>query len=96
MSAPVEFTMTGENQFSPELDLLSRFNFSLVSSSFVGTVTLQRKFAGESVFRDVKTFVDTSFEGGDFEGEGAVYRYGVKTGDFTSGTIVGRLRNTKN
>lgn len=95
MSAPVLFTMTAENQFSPELEVLGNFNFSLVGTSFVGTVTIQRKFAGESVFRDIKNFTE-NFEGGDFESEGAAYRFGILTGNFTSGTITGRLRDTKN
>ncbi len=96
MSAPVLFTMTAENQFSPELLVLGIFNFSLVpDGSFVGVVTIQRKFPGDSVFRDIKDFTE-KFEGSDLEPEGASYRYGIKTGNFTSGSIAGRLRNTKN
>ncbi len=95
MSAPIEFEMTGENQFSDELTVLGNFNFSLISSSFVGIVTIQRKFPGDVAFRDIKTYTGST-EDRDFEPEGAQYRYGIKTGDYTSGTIDGRLRKTKN
>ena len=56
-----------------------------------GTVTLQRSFDAGSSWADVKTF--TADEEGfveDVEDE-AVYRIGIKTGEYVGGTVVVRL-----
>lgn len=98
MSNSVELTLTNENQFSESIPVPSRggFNFSLkIPSAFSGTVTLQRRFniADPSDWRTVEKFVDTEVEATDTDEAGAQYRFGIETGDFTSGEIIGRFSN---
>ena len=73
--------------------LAGKFNVSL-TGSFVGTVTLQRSFdRGTSWVDTAETWtaiaekVITSCE------EGVLYRLGIKTGGYTSGTAFCRLSN---
>ncbi len=90
--------LTAENSFSDPIRLTGRFNF-LLTGSFSATARLQRSFedpAGTPAWHDVgDAFGNTAYSGpvafvGD-EPEGAWYRFGVEAGDYTSGTIVGRL-----
>ena len=83
-------SITAENQFSDRAVIRGYFNFSL-SGTWVATVTVQRSFDDGATWLDVKTFVGNTEEYG-FEPEtGVLYMFGVKTGAFTSGTVVGRL-----
>ena len=93
----VEKTITAENVFSdkiicavtPETNMLN----SSVSGTFSATVTLQRSFDNGSNWVDVKTFTAPE-EGNVLDSESSVvYRIGVKTGEFTSGSISVRLSN---
>jgi len=95
MSDPIELAISAQNTFSDELVINERFNFSLISTAFVGIVTLQRRFNSSDSWRDVDTFT-TDFEGWDIQPGGAQYRFGVKTGEYTSGSIEGRLSNARN
>jgi hypothetical protein len=65
------------------------FNIS-VWGTFVATVTVQRSFDDGATFRDVASFTEATEEAG-FEPEGTLYRIGVKTGDYTSGTVNVRI-----
>ena len=58
------------------------------------TVTVQRSWNGTDWF-DVDTFT-SNYEGVGFDAEEVFYRVGVKTGDFTSGTVVLRLSDNRN
>jgi len=89
----VDLTITAENQFSDSVRVQREFVFSLYSNSFTGKITLQRSFDNVT-WGDVEVFEDTSTEKNGEQPGGAYYRFGCKTGDFTSGTIDGRLAST--
>ncbi len=62
-----------------------------ISGSFDATVTLQRQFGDDSGWFDVSSFtapIEKSLN--DYE-EDVMYRVGVKTGDYVSGTVNVRL-----
>lgn len=86
----VSKSITAENQFSDRLTLRGYFNFSL-SGTWTATVTVQRSFDGGSTWFDVKTFTANTEEYGFEPESGVLYHFGVKTGAFGSGTIVGRM-----
>ena len=79
-------SITAENTFSDSLPLVGHFNLS-ISGTFVATVTVQRSFDSGSTWLDVDTFT-SSTETYGFDPHQVYYRVGVKTGDFTSGTVV--------
>ena len=82
-------TISAENIFSDSLSVpANQFSIS-VSGTFVATVTLQKSYDGTN-WNDVEQFTYAS-EWIATEPEGASYRIGVKTGDYTSGTITVRL-----
>lgn len=66
------------------------FNLSL-SGTWSGTVHLQRSFDDGVTWLDVTSYTANIQDRG-FEPEvGVRYRFGVKTGNYSSGTVVGRL-----
>lgn len=84
-------TVTAENTFTVPAAFLGTFNVSVVGSTFVGTVTLQRSFDKGFVWGDVDSWTADTEEW-KFEPEGGVmYRLGCKTGGFTSGSVAVRL-----
>ena len=66
------------------------FNFSL-SGTWSATVYLQRSYDGGTTWRDVQSFTANTEQTGYEPEAGVCYRFGVKTGGFTSGTVVGRI-----
>jgi len=85
-----ERSIAAESLFTDSLELKGHFNISL-SGTWVGTLTVQRSFDSGSTWFDVKTFTQNAQEYG-YEPEGGIYyRAGVKTGEYTSGTVVVRL-----
>lgn len=89
-------TITAQNTWTAALDLIGFFNYS-AQGTFAATVTLQRSFDG-STWEDVDTntapFSLTGFEAlapFKFSKPTVSYRLGVKTGEFTSGSISVRL-----
>jgi len=87
----VEATITGDNQFTPEISITAvGFTLSL-SGTFVATFTVQRSFDDTGVFRDIKQYTAPAEEIGEDFDRNNRFRFGVKTGDFTSGTGVARL-----
>jgi hypothetical protein len=82
----VEKAVTAENTFSDGLYTEGAFNLS-ISGTFVATVTVQRSFDQGSTWRDVDTFTAPIETYGTDPEPVVVYRAGVKTGDFTSGTV---------
>ena len=81
-------TITGQNQFSDPISVNGWFNVS-VSGTFSATVTLQRS-TDNSTWLDVGTF-SSAYEGSSVEPEIMWYRIGVKTGEYTSGSVVVRV-----
>ena len=88
--AKVTANLTAENTFSRGVILEGTFNLSL-SGTWVATVTLQRSFDGGVTWLDVETFTENLERVGNSLETGVRFRFGVKTSDFTSGTVVGRL-----
>ena len=62
-----------------------------IFGTFVATVTLQRTFDGGTVIRDVESFSAPTEEAVSDHESRVQYRIGVKSGDFTSGTVNVRL-----
>ena len=96
----VEVTITAQNQFSDAVKVRGSFNFSIFDGGSA-TVSIYRSFDYANnpssptwllIRQYVYTGTNVSVE--DFESEGAYYRTGVETGDYTSGTIKMRIGNT--
>ena len=62
-----------------------------VSNTFVGTVTLQRSFDDGTNWLDVESYTEPIEKIIENPSQSVKWRVGVKTGDFTSGTIDLRL-----
>ena len=80
--------ISAENTFSDAVNLEGYFNIS-ISGTFVATVTVQRSYDGTN-WHDVDSWTAPAEEVG-FDPEYRLYRVGVKTGNYTSGTVVIRL-----
>jgi len=65
------------------------FNFS-IWGTFVATITVQRSFDDGTTWLDCEIFATTG-EWFGTEGEGALYRAGIKAADYTSGTASIRM-----
>jgi len=87
--ACVSKAIGAEDTFSLGVFLRGLFNFSL-SGTWVATVYVQRSFDKEVTWLDVDLFTTNTEEVGE-DGEGAYYRFGIKAGGYTSGSVVGRL-----
>lgn len=83
-------SITAENTFSDSISIRGKFNIGL-SGTWVATVFLQRSFDNGSTWLDVKSYTANIQETGDEPESGVIYRVGVKTGGFTSGTVVARI-----
>ncbi len=92
--AYVSRDVSAENQFTDPVRIVGEFNLS-ISGTFVATVTVQRSFDGGVNWLDIASWSEP-FEGWDREPLSQVcptnahtvqYRAGVKTGEFTSGTV---------
>lgn len=81
-------SITAQNTFTTPVQLEGYFNLS-ISGTWAATVTVQRSI-DNATWVDVDTFTANSEEVG-FEPELMWYRVGVKTSEFTSGTVVLRL-----
>lgn len=88
--AIAERSIAGQNLFTDPVKLTGFFNISL-SGTWVATVTVQRSFDDGSTWFDVETFKANAEEYGFEPEHGVIYRVGVKTGHYTSGTVVTRL-----
>ena len=83
-----EATLTAENTWTDPKTHEGYLNLS-ISGTFSATVTVQRSYDG-STWHDIDTFTSAAEEVG-FEPESIWYRAGIKTGDYTSGTVEIRL-----
>lgn len=88
----VEAVIAAENTFTLEIRVTGvgadrQFQVA-VGGTGAGTVTLQRSVGVTGDFSDVKTFgVGTATFDDDLDNQVIFYRVGVKTGDYSSGTI---------
>lgn len=87
-------SLTAQNTFSCTTTacpaLQGNFNFSL-SGTWVATVHLQRSFDNGTTWLDVASYTANIEDRGVEPEAGVRYRFGVKTGNYTSGTVVGRV-----
>lgn len=79
-------SLTAQNTFCTAIDVLGQAVFS-VSGTWVATVTLQRSHDNEVTWMDVQDYTG-NFEITLEDKVGSMYRVGVKTGNYTSGTVV--------
>jgi hypothetical protein len=85
--------ITTANSWTTSIYLIGWFNISVYTpSGAVGTlggttVTVQRSFNNGTTWLDVKQYTATAEEYG-FEPEGATYRVGVKTAQYTAAVNV--------
>jgi hypothetical protein len=85
--ADVTKDITAENVYTDGLRPIDVFNVS-ITGTWVATVFLQRSFDGGTNWVDVESWT-TNVEDQYSEAQaGVVYRLGIKTGGFTSGTSV--------
>lgn len=83
-------SLTAENTFATAVAPAGIFNLSL-SGTWVATVWLQRSYDSGSTWLDVASYTANVEEQWSEVEAGVLWRFGVKTGGFTSGTIVGRI-----
>ena len=83
-------SITGESLFTDPIECVGYFNIS-ISGTWEGTVTVQRSFDSGSTWFDVNTWTANTQEYGYEPERDVYYRAGVKTGNFTNGTVVLRL-----
>ena len=82
--------ITAENTFSDMINVMGNFDLS-IAGTFVATVTVQRSFDAGSSWADVDDFT-APIETAGFDPVSCNYRAGVKTGNFTSGTVTVTIR----
>lgn len=91
----VEVSATAENTFSNEIEITgTERSFTIVRSGFgTATLTLQRSLGAPGTWVDVTTYTTNGTVAYDdgLDNQIAYYRIGVKTGEYTSGTIVASL-----
>lgn len=88
----VDASITAQNQFTEpaEFDVARPFNLS-VAGTFTGTVTLQRSFDGGTTWRDVWSTSQPAEEIVDTPEPDVLWRAGIKTGNFGTGSASIRL-----
>jgi len=92
MTDVVRASLTAADVWSDYLTVTAgSFNFS-IWGTFVATVTVQRTFDNGTTWHDVDTFTSAG-EWVGTDGEGAIYRAGIKSGEYTSGTAEIRMAN---
>ncbi len=85
-------SLSAENTYSDTVIIRAgTFNFS-VQGVFSASVTVQRTFDNGATWYDCETFTEPG-EWVGHEGEGSIYRVGIKTGGYTSGTANVRMAN---
>lgn len=82
-------TLSAENKFSDPAKINGTFSFSL-SGTWDAIVYVQRSTDGGSTYHDIEFYTINAQMTG-YAGEEALFRFGVKTGDYVSGDIVGRI-----
>lgn len=82
--------ISAEDVFSDPIVIKGRFNLSL-SGTWVAIVHLQRSFNNGNTWLDVDAITFNTEEGGEEPEYNMQYRFGVKAGNYTSGTVAGRL-----
>jgi len=91
MAHIVTASIDAQNTFSDSIKLSTGFDVS-ISGTFAATVVIQRSYDDLS-WKDVESFT-APIECSGYQPQSAFYRIGVKTGGYTSGTVVVSLSGT--
>ncbi|MFN0043573.1 MAG: hypothetical protein ACKVSF_10235 [Alphaproteobacteria bacterium] len=83
-------SISAQNIFCDPIQLSGPFNFSL-SGTWSATVWLQRSYDGGSTWLDVQGYTANVEDAWSEHEVGVLWRFGVKTGGYTSGTVIGRM-----
>ncbi|MBY0587101.1 hypothetical protein K2X85_07985 [bacterium] len=84
--------ITAQNAFCEDVEFNFERSFNLsVSGTWAGTVTLQRSFDSGATWLDVYSTTANVETVVDNAETGVLWRLGIKSGNFTSGTAVCRL-----
>ena len=83
-------SILAQNTFTGAIKVRGLFNLSL-SGTWVATVHIQRSFDSGTTWLDVASYTANIEDLGDEPEAGVLYRAGVKTGNYTSGTVVLRI-----
>ena len=82
-------TLSAQNTFTDPVHIIGEFNLSIAASTvtpFNGTVTVQRSSDG-TVWRDVDAWTSVSSEEVGYDPMKNFYRAGIKTGNYTAGSV---------
>jgi len=82
-------TISAADSWTDPVHIIGDFNLSIVASTspaFDGTVTVQRSSDGTN-WRDVDTWVNVSSEEVGYDPMKNYYRAGIKTGEYTAGSV---------
>lgn len=82
-------TISTANTWTDAVHIIGDFNLSILASTspaFDGTVTVQRSSDGTN-WRDVSTWVSVSSEEVGYDPMKNYYRAGIKTGEYTAGSV---------
>lgn len=89
-SVSVAASLVAQNTFSSSVNVWGKFIFRL-RGTWVGTVHLQRSDDNGLTWDDVDSFISNAVVIGEEPERKILYRFGVKTGNYTSGTVSGRI-----
>lgn len=79
-------TITAQNTFTEWAELTGNADVS-VSGVVDSTVTVQRSFDGGATVKDIESFTANFEKVIEASGQGALYRVGVKSGNYGSDTV---------
>ena len=86
-----KLSISAQNTFTPAMKIRGKFNLSL-SGTWVATVFVQRAYEdAPTTWFDVQSYTANIEDIGEEAEEGVLYQVGVKTGGYTSGTVVVRI-----
>ena len=86
----VSKTISAQNTYSDEISVRGPFNVS-ISGISGDTVHLQRSFDSGTLWKDVQAYTADKEDAGEELEAGVIYRIGVKTGNYSAGTILARI-----
>jgi len=86
----VSKTVTAENTYSDSIAIFGKFNVS-ISGISGDTVHVQRSFDAGTLWKDVESYTADKEDAGEEIEHDVIYRIGVKTGNYSAGTILLRI-----
>lgn len=86
----VSASVSAQNTFTSTLDVQGYVSLSVDGIAGGTIVTVQRSYDAGSTWKDVESYT-ADIETYGFEPEPVLYRVGVKTGEFGTGTVSVRL-----